>query len=261
MTDEAKSAGSCAKRFCARISLMAFLGIAGSPLVADQASAPDPVTFIINRDAHDTEVYVSLPALEIEALLGQTPGLIFSENGTVPIGEFQLAGSTDVADALVEQLQLSAGGSAAGFEAMSLMVHPAAQPQPFMTPWDAVVATAVCTVEDDAAALTIADTRLYFGLFGRGVGGDERLRIDFPDTDREARAYVLREYFEGRFVRETAGYLPDGGQLEVDRISSSVALANPAAVRWFVMSGMAAGLAFGAIWLFGPLRRRSERLS
>ncbi|MEM1079368.1 MAG: hypothetical protein AAGI09_12640 [Pseudomonadota bacterium] len=211
--------------------------------------AADPlVTFVLNRDGQDAEIYMSLPAAEIQPILGTEPGVVFPDTGIAPLTQFRERGTMAVADALIARLTLRMHGLRMNAEAMSLMVHPRTEPQPFRTPWDAVIASSVCTTDDPDVPLTAENSHVYFGAFSAGIGAGTPFAISFPRTGRLPRDMVLREYFEGKLVRESTYTIPDGGQLQVrSMVILPIAGALPQLVSIGLL-GMAMLLMGGAVW-------------
>lgn len=179
------------------------------------ASANEQIAVIINRDANHTEVQLSLAAHEIEPIFGVNPGIVFSENGTVPLEQFREFGNFDLANDLLVNMTLTADAEPVERDAMSMMVHSNDSKQPFRTPWEALIATSVCDYDETAAPLTVASSHLYIGAFSYGLGADQSFRISFPETGRSEREFYVREFHEGEFVSQATYVVSDGAGLDI----------------------------------------------
>lgn len=177
---------------------------------------------VINRDAQNTELHITLPASDIEKTLGVNSEIAFSENGTAPLRQFQETGSYDIADELIANVQLFGGNQKAEMEAMSLMVHPQSDPQRFQTPWDALLASSVCDADQLGAQLTPNSSNLYLSAFSHGLGAGESIQLTLPPTGRSEINLVVREFYESTFVGEKTYTVSDGGSIEILPTSPSL---------------------------------------
>ncbi|MEL6410821.1 MAG: hypothetical protein AAFS08_16145 [Pseudomonadota bacterium] len=210
------------------------------------AASDTYLTLIVNRD-HDSAVYyLAMPADDITGLLATDPHLVFSDNGAVPIDQFRQYGSFELADEVFAKVTGTAGEKQLSFEAMSMMVHPLDQPQPFATPWDGVTAISVCTVDYGRDSLFPSGLQLYYGAYTDGIKPDEPLKISFPATGREAFPIVVHRFHEGRHLGTDRAVLEDGGTLVLTTEASGISKA------WF---GFAALLMICTI-AGGKLRHR-----
>lgn len=191
----------------------AVLGLAALPSLAE---ASDELTLIVNRGDDSATYYLSMPADLIEPVLASDPTLLFSDDGRVPIEEFRLVGSFDLADDMFDNITGSQGGERFSFESMSMMVHPSATPLPFAAPWDAYTAIAVCTVQYDPDQLVPGQLQTYYGGFTDQISGDAPLSIHFPKTGRGALEIVVHRYEDGRLLGTDVQVLDDGGSLVIE---------------------------------------------
>ncbi|MEM6483139.1 MAG: hypothetical protein AAF681_14945 [Pseudomonadota bacterium] len=173
------------------------------------------LTVIMNVSDDGAAYYMSLPATEIESVLGTDPDLLFSNKGSVPIDDFRLNGSFELGDDVFGRIEGHVGGERASFETMSMMVHPTNDPAPFQTPWDAVTATAVCIVDYEEDQLTPEYLQLYYGSYAHRVDGTSGLELSFPQTGREAVDVTLHLYQEGTYIGREKTVLEDGGTLNI----------------------------------------------
>ena len=147
---------------CRAASALAVIGaLCAAPLVGTPARAS--VEMIVDRGADAITVYLSMPAPEAVRVFGLPPSALVAADGTVPFDALRM-GTFDIGDVLWDDVAVTLDGRPLGFEAMSLMVHPADAPVPFQTPLDALTAIGVCTVADPSAPLRLDQLHLYVGL-------------------------------------------------------------------------------------------------
>ncbi|MEM9500077.1 MAG: hypothetical protein AAGA28_19330 [Pseudomonadota bacterium] len=168
-------------------------------------------------DAYDTGIsyYLSMPAEKIAPVLGTDPALLFSDDGAVPIDRFREDGSFEMGDDVFRRLEGRVANAPALFETMSMMVHPLSDPAPFQTPWDAVMATAVCNVEYKADDLIPGALQLYYGSYAHDVDGKAGMDLTFPETGREEMQVTLYLYRDGEFIGQDKVTVADGGTIAV----------------------------------------------
>lgn len=196
---------------CALIQGLTF----GAVLLAAVSARASDLTVIVDVSEDGAAYYMSLPATEIENVLGTDPDLLFSNEGSVPIDDFRLNGSFELGDDVFGRIEGRVDGEHAPFETMSMMVHPLADPAPFQTPWDAVTATAVCIVDYKEDQLTPGWLQLYYGSYAHRVDGTSGLQLTFPQTGRDAVDVTLHLYQDGTYVGREKAVLEDGGTLNV----------------------------------------------
>ena len=98
---------------------------------------------IVDRGESAVEIFVSLRALDIPAVFGNSPDFIAPPGVTVAYEELR-EGTWDQGDAMITGAALRVGQVDAPLEAMSLMVHPKDAPMPFRDVADAYLAMSVC---------------------------------------------------------------------------------------------------------------------
>ena len=223
------------------------LGLAVS---SAHAEAGDELTLIVSRGDDSATYYLSMPADEITPILATDPALLFSEDGRVPIDQFRLAGSFDLADDLFANITGSINETAFEFEAMSMMVHPTETPLPFAAPWDAYTAISVCSVDYGSDQLVPGALQIYYGGFTDQVAGDAPMKIHFPQTGRDARQIVIHSYENGRLVGTDVETIADGGTLVIE---TSGKILLPA---WLTSVGFWVGLIGILLGTFAVLRLR-----
>lgn len=212
------------------------------------AGAEDELTLIVNRSDDSATYYISMPADGIAPILDADPTLLFSEDGRVPISEFRLTGSFDLADDIFANITGSSAQTDFEFEAMSMMVHPTATPLEFAAPWDAYTAISVCSVDYAQDELVPGVLQMYYGGFTDQVAGDAPLEIHFPETGRTALDIVVHIYENGRLIGTDVQTLVDGGTLIIEKAAKTL-LPDwfKATVSWLGLAGLILG--FLAFWL------------
>ncbi|MEL7280428.1 MAG: hypothetical protein AAGK79_08730 [Pseudomonadota bacterium] len=232
----------------------------GLTLSTAQAQTADTMTLIVNRSEDSATYYLSMPADGIEPVLAVDPALLFSDEGRVPIDQFRLTGSFDLADEMFTRITGSLEGQPFAFEAMSMMVHPISEPLPFAAPWDAYTAISVCTVPYTTDDLVPGVLQMYYGGFTDQVHGDAPLKIHFPQTGRDAMDIVVHRYDNGRLMSTEVQTLADGGALIIETGGRAPL---PAWVRSFGVWLAFVGLTLGTIAIFRARHRgaRARQLS
>jgi hypothetical protein len=242
--DPAAPLGFYGKLAKSRFMLLRTLSlVAALSMFAPKAVAQDgqTLTLIVSRGDDSATYYISMPANGIEPILATDPDILFSEDGRVPIDNFRVAGSFDLADDIFANVTGSLEGKSFEFEAMSMMVHPKVTPLPFGAPWDAYTAISVCSVSYTPDQLVPGALQLYYGGFTDQVSGDAPLNIHFPATGRAAMDIVVHQYQNGRLVGTEVQTLSDGGTLVVEATSGSLTTAwIKKTGPWLALLGLAA---------------------
>ncbi|MQY42121.1 hypothetical protein GG681_05675 [Epibacterium sp. SM1969] len=168
---------------------------------------------IVERSDQELSFFLALPVDQMEPLLGTDLSIIFSDDGKLPLDDFQRDGSFELADDVFAAVSGAVGGTAAIFDPMSMMLHPNASALPFSDPFDGILSTSVCGVfiapEDQVPERMTA----YYGGIFLNVAPNAPVQLDFPKTGRSAITVKLRQYDDSGFVGETTVALPDGGAL------------------------------------------------
>lgn len=170
---------------------------------------------IINCDARNSELHITLPAVEMEQVFGTNADIVFTENGTLPYRQFQQLGGPEMVGDVVGKIKLRVAGNVADVTGNSLMVHPEDDPKPFQTPWDAQTASAICDADETGFPLTPASSLLYLSVFGEGLEASKAVQLSFPVTGRTERVFVVREFYKSTFIGQTTHSVPDGGHIEI----------------------------------------------
>ncbi|WP_424973193.1 hypothetical protein [Dinoroseobacter sp. S76] len=138
----------------------------GLTLAASPSRAAD-VTILINTNTKATTVYLRTSAAQVGPVFGLDPGSLWSAEEALDYG--QLKARLDArAPELWPQLGIAAPGTPE-VAPMGVVMHPAAQPVPFDTPFAASIAAAVC-VTPTAPVAPLEALDLYAGFVLRGAG-------------------------------------------------------------------------------------------
>ncbi|MEM9969379.1 MAG: hypothetical protein AAF755_15020 [Pseudomonadota bacterium] len=190
-----------------RIALLALLASFYAPL----AYAGE---IVVSREGSGYAIYVRMPYAEVAPLFGQAPEGFTDEQGRLAVEKLS-NGTFDAADDLIADVGFELGGAPVAFEAMSMMVHQAATPVPFDDPIAAQVAIAVCNVPLPEGPIDPTALTWIGGWFAYPVASDEALRIQFPQTGRDATEFSVVVFDDGEFEQQFDVRLKDGGALAV----------------------------------------------
>lgn len=224
------------RRILAGVTLVAASGLGCAQAVADQ------VELIVSRDDRSVEIFLGMPALTAVEGFGLDPRLLTGPDGPVPFERLQ-EGTWQIADALLDSVEARIGGQAAGFEGMSLMVHPLDRPLPFVTPLDGMTAISVCGVPAPEAPRGLQELYLYAGFvaYPDDPGAPITLRLSNPG----GVDLVVRDHGFGGQLRERRLHLLPGETLEL--AAPRVQMPPPTAVMVTVFALLLA-LAAGLSW-------------
>jgi len=190
------------------IACTALLG----PVWSEQKT-PVPMEMIVHRAGTGIELFWSLPGETVAEVLAADEDWLMPRGATFDPAPFRQFGAFDLADEIFAPVQATLNGADAGFEAMSLMVHPKAFTAPFDTPFTAAMAIEVCTAPDAETPLTLDKVHVYAGFYAHRVAVDGDLHIAFPQTGRSPLEVLIREFQDGQLLRTHAQELADGGQI------------------------------------------------
>jgi len=215
----------------------------GAPARLDIVVAHDP-----DRNPDWVELYLALPAEDLERVLGAEPGLLGDAQGRVDLAEFQ-SGTFDLADRVFAGVTAGADTVPLDLEAMSLMLHPEETPLPLRTPLDGEIAMSVCGAPIPEVPPSVGELTAYVGLIAHTDGPVKSLDLVFPGPDAAGRVAQVSVHGAPGAVTTTAPTLDGQGHL-------SVRLA-PQPQLWPVAGalGALAGLA-GLAWRLWAARDR-----
>ena len=224
------------RRILAGAALVAASGLGCAQAVADQ------VDLIVSRDDRSVEIFLGMPALTAVEGFGLEARLLTGPDGSVSFERLQ-QGTWHIADALLERVEARIGTQAAGFEGMSLMVHPLDQPLPFVTPLDGLTAISVCGVPAPEAPRGLQDLYLYAGFVAYPDDPSAPITLRLPNP--EGVDLLVRDHGFGGQHRERRLHLVPGERLElaVPRVQTTA----PTAVILTVF-GLLLALAAGLSW-------------
>lgn len=195
---------SCHTHICMLIACIALLVGSGA-----QSQSSDNTTLIVNRSTDYVEIFLGMPAVEIENVFGYVPDGIVQSDGTVDFEPLRL-GTWQITDELFESVKASIGGQAVTFEGMSMMVHPKVTTLPFVTPLDGMIAISVCTVETPDTALGLEDLHIYMGLIAYTDAPMGPLDLHFEGSKNGSVEVMVRDYNGGWLSNVHMAVLDDG---------------------------------------------------
>ncbi|MEL6235039.1 MAG: hypothetical protein AAFR46_11570 [Pseudomonadota bacterium] len=206
----------------ARAALVAPLfGIMSALMAATAASEqadraePDPhIEIVIDRGPGTIELYMGMNAALMSEAFGLPPEALTDASGTVPFDDLRM-GTWDIGDRMLASVGARIDAAPAGFEAMSLMVHPGDRRLPFLTPLDAMMAIAVCSVPTPETAPLLADLHAYVGYIAYPENAHAALSLALPQMGRAPLVITVRDHWTGRPVAQTRQLVADGGVLEI----------------------------------------------
>ena len=212
-------------------------------VVSTGAAAAADLEILVDRNPDSLELFFSTRADNFVPVFDLSPALLANGSGTVDFAPLR-NGTWEIGDALLSGVPAALDGAPVPFEAMSLMVHPLDSPLPMETPFDALLALNVCSVEDPATPLTLAELQGYVGYIAYVETADGVLTLQLPKTGRGALRVAVREFRAGRASGRYELTVPDGGMVEIaDRPQPYTSIA------WifFVIGG---GLTAGGVLLW-----------
>lgn len=167
-----------------RLRHFLFIILAGSVLTGTGPSRgmAQELTIVVSRDHDTTELYFASRADVLFDMFGASPRLLADTSGQVDFGDLR-QGTFDIADTLLFNTPTMIGQQTAGFEAMSLMVHPLSDTLPMMTPLDAMIAIGVCSGPPAGTLIPLWELQAYVGYFTSMGSLDKAITIRLPQTD------------------------------------------------------------------------------
>ncbi|SFR16614.1 hypothetical protein [Poseidonocella sedimentorum] len=167
------------------------------------------LTVLVDRRDDELQLFVRLPAADLEAVFGLSPAPLADAEGRVSFARLREEGTYEFTEVLAATIGLRAGGAHHGFEAMSVMVHPPENALPFATPLDGLLAMSACIGTDTAEPPRVAELELIGGFITYPVAGLAEVMISLPN--REAlEAEVLTFKAGVPLSRETVTLPPRG---------------------------------------------------
>jgi len=221
-------------------------GLAAAMLVPGQAGAGD-LSLVLDRRAGAVELYLAGSTGDVLALFGAEA----EDGGGIDPDRWRLTGSFDFGDALLSGASVRIGGEPAAFEAMSVMVHPKSDPLPLRTPFDGLVAIAVCTASGDESNLPVPLTRLYAGYIAYTGATGGAIQIAFPEPLAREVSLTVRDHSDGRLrTVYRVGLAPGDARLDLRPVSAGLPL--PA---WLTLAALALNAVFAGAAIVHSRRR------
>ena len=188
--------------------------VAVSLALSTGAAAAADLEIVVDRNPDSLELFLSTRADNLVRVFGLPPEGLADETGIVDFPSLR-DGTWEIGDALLSGVPAALDGAPVAFEAMSLMVHPLDSPLPMETPFDALLALNVCSVEDPGRPLTLAELKGYVGYIAYVADAGGALTLQLPRTGRGDLRVAVREFREGRASGRYELTVADGGLVEI----------------------------------------------
>lgn len=199
----------------ARQTIPRVLPRAGAVLVVSTgAVAAADLEILVDRNPDRLELFLSTRADNFLPIFGLPPERLADETGIVDFASLR-NGTWEIGDALLGAVPAALDGAPLAFEAMSLMVHPSDRPLPIETPFDALLALNVCSVEEPERPLTLAELQGYVGYIAYVEDAGGALTLRLPKTRRGDLHITVREFRAGRASGRYELTVPDGGIVKI----------------------------------------------
>lgn len=201
------------------------------------------IELIVNRTPKAIEVYIAMPAVAMLDSFGLPHQRVLNELGKVDYDRFRY-GSYEEGDEIFANVVAETEGHPLTFEAMSLTFHPNSAAPPFRTPYDALIAIAVCATPDLSTDLTLGASKAHSGYIAYTDSPNASFTLTWPQTGRAPHSVLVRDY-DGTRLRATYWTtVADGSALVVEAHPSTARLAMPV-----LLVALAALVNLGAVWM------------
>lgn len=188
--------------------LLVFLLAFGLASTANPLRAAD-VTFLINTNAKATTVYLRTNAAHLGSVFGLDPRSLWSPEEALDYGRLKTRLDAKAPD-LWPLLGITVPGNTE-VAPMGVVMHPAAQPVPFDTPFAASVAAAVCvTPSAPVAPQEALDFYAAFVLRGSGQGD---LVLTMAETASAPVTVQITEFAGGERIGSRETLVSPGAQV------------------------------------------------
>ncbi|MEM9011306.1 MAG: hypothetical protein AAGE18_08770 [Pseudomonadota bacterium] len=170
------------------------------------------VDVVIERSGNMVEIFFGLPAEGLVDVFALPPEHLVQEDGTVDFEPLR-RGTWQIGEAVFAGVEATIGGAPAGFEAMSLMVHPADAKLPLRDGIDGIVAIGVCNVEAPEVPPTLSDLHAYIGLVAYPEDTSATVSLRLPETGIGPIELSIRDHTAGRLTAAYTVELEEGAEL------------------------------------------------
>ncbi|MEM9268654.1 MAG: hypothetical protein AAGA78_06930 [Pseudomonadota bacterium] len=209
------------------------------------ASLAEPVTrieVILERNERSVEIFVGLPAEAMVSAFGLPPQTFENDAGVVEFSTLR-EGTFETGDVFFAGLEMSLAGQTVPLEAMSMMVHPEDAKLEFNTPWDGLIAIAVCTVEEPEVPVGLSGLYAYAGAIAYLDGATGQIELSLPHLAEAGYELHVRDFTHGVGQASTQYVLQPGETIIVPSRETGVLSAS-------VLSAVALALAMiGLVWV------------
>ena len=227
-------------------ALSIFLTLLAVPvlLIASPRSlTAQDLTILVGRMDNATELYLMARADIIFEVFDTSPKILTGSHDKVNLSALS-NGTFEAADVLMSNAEVQIGDYDAGFEAMSLMVHPLDQPLPMTTPLEALTAIGVCSaLPAERLVIPLQELRAYVGYFTSEVALRPTMSLNLPYEAQSPLRVSLLDFYNGRLVATR----------HFDWVGSPLVIEPPRTPEKSSLALMLIGLLTGATSLFGLL--------
>lgn len=193
--------------------------VAGVMLSAGSAVA-ETMELVIDRQEGQLEIFFGTRADNFVSVFGLNPDALENEQGVVEFAPLR-EGTYEIGDDLIAGTDARIGGAPVPFESTSLMVHPLDDALLMRTPFEAVMATAVCLVDDPDAAMSLEELQGYVGFVAFVDNPYDPLTLVLPQTGRGDVTLAVRDFIDGEWVESYEMVVADGGTIAIPAASKT----------------------------------------
>lgn len=183
-------------------------------------AAPLDGTIIINRSAKSIDVFLTMSGDTLTPLTGTNTAFLTRSDGTVRLRDFRVETAT-FGDRVFAPVRFSVESNPVNAQAIALMLHTKDGNIPFGTPWDAMMAVTLCSVNYSDDFPTLANVQSYLGYSLYPVDGTASLRIIFPQTGRADLQFEMLEFMDGDLIARRTLTLGDDADIYLNVPSDS----------------------------------------
>lgn len=221
------------------------MAAAALPFLAAPVSAETKL--IIDRYGDETRLYLRVPAEDLASLFKLPADHLPSDDTGVLDTEALRLGEWENAARTFEALEIFADGAERPAEDVTVLAHLRAMALPFADPFDAHIATSVCSETTPAVPPALTDLVAYVSARIDIAAPNATLRLRFPETGREAQTLQVLDYRAGQAIRTGMALVPDGATITLS-VPPSPNTPDP---RWILLAALLALAGGGSLLLTG----------
>lgn len=169
-----------------------------------KTASAEEVTLVINRVDGATELFFSARADVLFDVFDTPATVLTGDTELIDFGDLR-NGTFGIGDALLKTTDFRIDGAPAGFEAMSLMVHPLDDKLPMTTPLEGLISIGVCTGPPAGTMFQINELHGYVGYFTDIDSRAMPIQLTFPAHSGQITEISVHDFVGGsRGVSYTA---------------------------------------------------------